>query len=74
MGVSISVKSSFKKLDKSLDKLGRKQLPFAYSKTLNDTMKAVAKYTVNRTYPLSIDCGNASPNAPCVTGSIVVQG
>ena len=43
MGVSISVKSNFKKLDKSLDKLGRKQLPFAFAKTLNDTMKAVVR-------------------------------
>ena len=49
MGVSISVKSNFKKLDKSPDKLGRKQLPFAFAKTLNDTMKAVGKYTTVRT-------------------------
>ena len=58
MGVSISVKSNFKKLDKSLDKLGRKQLPFAFAKPLNDTMKAVAKYTVNRTYPQSFATRN----------------
>jgi len=58
MGVSISVKSNFKKLDKSLDKLGRKQLPFAFAKTLNDTMKAVAKYTTARTYPQSFDARN----------------
>ena len=58
MGVSISVKSNFKKLDKSLDKLGRKQLPFAFAKTLNDTMKAVGKYTTARTYPQSIEARN----------------
>ena len=58
MGVSISIKSNYKKLDKSLDKLGRKQLPFAFAKTLNDTMKAVGKCTTARTYPQSFEARN----------------
>ena len=58
MGVLISIKSNYKKLDKSLDKLGRKQLPFAFAKTLNDTMKAVGKYTTARTYPQSFEARN----------------
>jgi len=58
LGVSISIKSNFKKLDKSLDKLGRKQLPFAFAKTLNETMKAVSKYTTARTYPQSFEARN----------------
>ena len=58
MGVSISIKSNFKKLDEPLDKLGRKQLSFAFAKTLNDTVKAVGKYTTARTYPQSFDARN----------------
>ena len=56
--MTMNVSSNYKKLDRSLDKLGKKQLPFAFSKTLNDTMKAVAKYTVARTYPRAFDVRN----------------
>ena len=56
--MTMNVSSNYKKLDRSLDKLGNKQLPFAFSKTLNDTMKAVAKYTVARTYPRAFDVRN----------------
>jgi len=38
-----------------MDKLGRKQLPFAFSRTLNDTMFAVRKHVVGKTYPRSFD-------------------
>ena len=58
MGVSISVESNFKKLHKLLDKLERKQWPFAFSKTLTDTMKAVGKYTTARTCPQPLEAMN----------------
>ena len=49
--LTVNVSSNYKKLSRSLDQVGRKQLPFAFAKTLNETMKAVEKYTVARTYP-----------------------
>ena len=56
--MTMNVSSNYKKLDRSLDKLGKKQLPFAFAKTLNQTMKAVGKYTVARTYPRAFDVRN----------------
>jgi len=56
--MQINVSSNYKKLSRSLDQVGRKQLPFAFAKTLNETMKAVAKYTVARTYPRAFDARN----------------
>ena len=56
--LSVSVRSNYEKLSRSLDDLGRKQLPFAFSKTLNEPMKAVAKYTVARTYPRAFGVRN----------------
>ena len=56
--LSVNVTSNYKKLSRSLDQLGKKQLPFAFAKTLNQTMKAVAKYTVARTYPRAFDVRN----------------
>jgi hypothetical protein len=50
--LAVNVSSNYKTLSRSLDNLGRKQLPFAFAKTLDETMKAVEKYTVARTYPL----------------------
>jgi len=41
--LTVNVSSNYKKLSRSLDQVGRKQLPFAFAKTLNETMKAVAK-------------------------------
>ena len=38
-----------------MDKLGRKQLPFAFSRTLNDKMFAVRKHVVGKTYPRAFD-------------------
>jgi len=38
VGVSIKINSNAKKISKRLDDLGRKQLPFAYATTLNDTI------------------------------------
>ena len=56
--MQINVSSNYKKLSRSLDQVGRKQLPFAFAKTLNQTMKAVGKYTVARTYPRAFDVRN----------------
>ena len=53
-----NVSSNYKQLSRSLDQVGRKQLPFAFAKTLNQTMKAVGKYTVARTYPRAFDVRN----------------
>jgi len=56
--LTVNVSSNYKKLSRSLDQVGKKQLPFAFAKTLNQTMKAVAKYTVARTYPRAFDVRN----------------
>jgi hypothetical protein len=56
--LTVNVSSNYKKLSRSLDQVGKKQLPFAFAKTLNQTMKAVGKYTVARTYPRSFDVRN----------------
>ncbi|MFP6705496.1 MAG: hypothetical protein VCE75_05565, partial [Alphaproteobacteria bacterium] len=56
--LTVNVSSNYKKLSRSLDQVGRKQLPFAFAKTLNQTMKAVEKYTVARTYPRAFDVRN----------------
>ena len=56
--MQINISSNYKKLSRSLDQVGRKQLPFAFAKTLNQTMKAVGKYTVARTYPRAFDVRN----------------
>ena len=70
--LSVNVSSNYKKLSRSLDQVGRKQLPFAFAKTLNQTMKAVAKYTVARTYPRAFDVRNrAFFRAAMFTGSAV---
>ena len=53
--LTVNVSSNYKKLSRSLDQVGKKQLPFAFAKTLNQTMKAVAKYTVARTYARAFD-------------------
>ena len=58
MVVSVTIKSNYRKIERSLDTLGRKQLPFAYATTLNDTMKAVKKFTIERTYPRSFQTRN----------------
>ena len=56
--LTVNVSSNYKKLSRSLDQVGKKQLPFAFAKTLNQTMKAVQKYTVARTYPRAFDVRN----------------
>ncbi len=56
--LAVNVSSNYKKLSRSLDQVGRKQLPFAFAKTLNKTMKAAEKYTVARTYPRAFDVRN----------------
>jgi len=70
--LTVNVSSNYKKLSRSLDQVGRKQLPFAFAKTLNQTMKAVEKYTVARTYPRAFDVRNrAFFRAAMFTGSAV---
>tara|TARA_B100001123_G_C14989863_1_gene899124 strand:- start:167 stop:790 length:624 start_codon:yes stop_codon:yes gene_type:complete len=55
MPVSIDIQSNYHKLNRSLDQLGRKQLPFAFSRTLNDTMFKVREHAVKTVYPRSFD-------------------
>ena len=70
--LAVNVSSNYKKLSRSLDQVGKKQLPFAFAKTLNQTMKAVQKYTVARTYPRAFDVRNrAFFKAAMFTGSAV---
>jgi hypothetical protein len=70
--LAVNVSSNYKKLFRSLDQVGRKQLPFAFAKTLNETMKAVEKYTVARTYPRAFDVRNSAFfKAAMFTGSAV---
>ena len=70
--LTVNVRSNYKKLSRSLDQVGRKQLPFAFAKTLNETMKAVEKYTVARTYPRAFDVRNrAFFKASMFTGTAV---
>ena len=70
--LTVNVSSNYKKLSRSLDQVGTKQLPFAFAKTLNQTMKAVEKYTVARTYPRAFDVRNrAFFKASMFTGSAV---
>ena len=56
--VAFNVSSNYKRLSRSLDQVGKKQLPFAFAKTPNETMKAVEKYTVARIYPRAFDVRN----------------
>ena len=70
--MQINVSSNYKWLSRSRDQVGKKQLPFAFAKTLNETMKAVEKYTVARTYPRAFDVRNrAFFKASMFTGTAV---
>ena len=70
--MQINISSNYKRLSRSLDQVGRKQLPFAFAKTLNKTMKAVEKYIVARTYPRAFDVRNrAFFKASMFTGTAV---
>ena len=70
--MQINISSNYKRLSRSLDQVGRKQLPFAFAKTLNKTMKAVEKYIVARTYPRAFDIRNrAFFKASMFTGTAV---
>ena len=70
--MQINISSNYKRLSRSLDQVGRKQLPFAFAKTLNETMKAVEKYTVARTSPRAFDVRNrAFFKASMFTGTAV---
>ena len=70
--LTVNVRNNYKKLSQSLDTLGRKQLTFAFTKTLNETRKAVERHTVARTYPRAFDVGNrAFFKASMFTGTAV---
>jgi len=70
--MQINISSNCKRLSRSLDQVGRKQLPFAFAKTLNETMKAVEEYTVARTHPRAFDVRNlAFFKASMFTGTAV---
>ena len=70
--LTVNVSSNYKRLSRSLDQLGRKQLPFAFAKTLNETMKAAGKFMVARTYPRAFDVRNrAFFKASIFTGTAV---
>ena len=53
--MDIKLSGNYRELEKRLNSVQRKQLPFAFSKTLNDTAKKVRKQIVERTYPRSFD-------------------
>lgn len=53
--MDIKLSGNYRELEQRLNKIQRKQLPFAFSKTLNDTAKKVRKQIVERTYPRSFD-------------------
>ena len=70
--LTVNVSSNCERLAGSLDQVGRKQLPFAFAKTLNETMKAVEKYTVARTCPRAFGVRNKGFfKASMFTGSAV---
>ena len=67
--LSVNVTRNYKKLSRSIDQLGWMQLPFAFAKTLKQSMKAVEKYTVARTYPRAFDvCNKGFFKASMFTG------
>jgi hypothetical protein len=53
--IEFNVKSDYKRLERRLNAIERKQLPFAFSKTLNDVAKRIRKRIVDRTYPAAFD-------------------
>jgi len=70
--LTVNISSNYKRPSQSLDTLGRKQLLFAFAKTLSETMKAVEKYTVARTYPRAFDVRNrAFFKASMFTGTAI---
>lgn len=54
-GVSINIATNYKQLEKRLNNIQRKQLPFAFANTLNDVAFKVRKQIVDRTFPRSFD-------------------
>jgi len=57
-GTQINLKTNYQQMFKRLNKIQRKQLPFAYSKTINDTIKAIRKRIVFKTHPKAFDVKN----------------
>ena len=53
--MKINIRNNYKRLTRSLDEAGRRQLPFAFAKTLNQTMAPLMKYMVARAYLRSFD-------------------
>lgn len=56
--MQMNVNSNFKQLNRSLDDIGRRQLPFAFSQTINQTMFAVRRHEVDKTYPKAFEQRN----------------
>ena len=54
-GIDFNMSSNYKQLERRLNNVQRKQLPFAFSKTLNEVAKRIRKRIVKRTYPSSFD-------------------
>ena len=53
--MEVKLASNYKQLERRLNSVQRKQLPFAFSKTLNEVAKRIRKRIVDRTYPSSFD-------------------
>jgi len=53
--MDIKLSGNYRELEKRLNSVQRKQLPFAFANTLNDTAFKVRKQIVDRTYPRSFN-------------------
>lgn len=56
--IDFNVTSDYKRLERRLNAIERKQLPFAFSKTLNDAIFDTRKQIVDKTFPSSFDVRN----------------
>ena len=57
-GISFNVTSDMKRFERKLNNFQKRQLPFAFSKTINDTIFAVRKRIVTRTMPRAFEIRN----------------
>ena len=53
--MQVNISSNIKKIERSLTKIGKQQLPFATSQAINDTLFKMRTQIVKRTYPASFD-------------------
>ena len=54
-GIEFKLSSNYKQLERRLNNVQRRQLPFAFSKTLNEVAKRIRKRIVERTYPAAFN-------------------